>query len=134
MNLPYINESFLSKDECSILILLIRRYAKKSAHPKPNLATGKRTEVHAASVFADGRPVEAQLLVRIRERCQTEIERNFSPKRIIYPAFTMLKASYSGDSHERHADNCVYDALAGKWLPNDTPYRAISCVIFLNDA
>jgi predicted 2-oxoglutarate/Fe(II)-dependent dioxygenase YbiX len=133
MNLPYVKESFLNKEACATLVLLLRRYAKKGAHTQPSVSTEKRLEVAATSVFPHGRPAEARLLARIRASCKAEIETHFAPIRPIYPMTMVLRGSYPGDCHEQHADNCRYDESVHKWLPNDTPHRAISCVIYLND-
>ena len=45
----------------------------------------------------------------------------------------LLEGSYEGDAAEFHADNCQL-AESQKWIPNETPYRVISCVIYLNNA
>ena len=131
-SLPYLKESFLCADECAALIALIERYAKCEPNLEAKVCTERRTEVAARSVYGHGLTGEAELLSKIRLRCQVEIEAHFVIERPIYPEFMMLQGNYPGDGRVRHADNRRYDEATNKWIPNHTPQRVITSGVYLN--
>jgi predicted 2-oxoglutarate/Fe(II)-dependent dioxygenase YbiX len=49
----------------------------------------------------------------------------------VWNEFTLLCNLHSGDYHPLHADNEKKDAN-GKWIPNHTPWRNYSVMLYLN--
>jgi predicted 2-oxoglutarate/Fe(II)-dependent dioxygenase YbiX len=132
MKLPYIKELFLCEDECNALIGLIERYAKGDRNLTAMVRSDMRIEVAARLVYRQGLRKEAELLAKIRDRCQSEIETHLGLACPVYPEFMMLQGNYPGDGHIRHADNRRYDKVTGNWVPNHTPQRVITCGVYLN--
>lgn len=129
---PHVVESFLELDECRQVIQIIQSNARREPGCQPKVCTEKRTIVHAKSLYALGFHTQAMQLARIRDRCCQEISKYWTQKSRIYPEYTVLQGNYSGDGHVRHADNCRRDEVSGRWVPNHTPHRIISCGIYLN--
>jgi predicted 2-oxoglutarate/Fe(II)-dependent dioxygenase YbiX len=49
----------------------------------------------------------------------------------VWNEFTLLSNLYGGHYHPLHADNEEKDAN-GKWIPNHTPYRNYTAMLYLN--
>lgn len=49
-----------------------------------------------------------------------------------YPETMLLSKFHTGGFMTMHADNCKQDEQ-GDWIPNHTPLRQVSVVVFLND-
>ena len=103
-------------------------------------------------------PAECQALIRVFElRAHESKEQDFSGQPVLrWPQFeeageyvckcwaaaenytghrietTILTRMGPGGWHEQHAANCRRDE-AGKWVPNHTPQRTHTAIVYLND-
>jgi predicted 2-oxoglutarate/Fe(II)-dependent dioxygenase YbiX len=49
----------------------------------------------------------------------------------LVPETVVLSRLTIGEKHAAHADNCRL--MEGKWMPNHTPQRVVSAMLYLND-
>ena len=49
----------------------------------------------------------------------------------LFPETILLTGLGPGETHPPHADNCKVDKN-GEWIPNHTPWRAYSSIVYLN--
>jgi hypothetical protein len=123
-------EGFVSPQECAIFVRMLEQY--ESRHLVERVPGAPRLNIPSQRVAADGFLDEARLLGEVRKRCWLEVMSAFRPPEPIYIDFSLFTVSYLGDKHVRHADNEKFDPDQHRWVPNHTPYRSYSVLVYLN--
>jgi 2OG-Fe(II) oxygenase superfamily len=120
-----VSENTLSLKECTFLIDLYDRYAELSSQKD----CSGRPLLHYYTL----RDVDSESATRvygISLRCKGKIEAELrTPELIVESVF--LACFWPGDSYIPHADNEREEH--GRWVPNHTPQRAYTSLIYLND-
>jgi hypothetical protein len=120
-----VSENFLSLKECAFLIDLYDRYSELSAtrdySGRPLLHYYNLLDVDSES---------ASRVHGVSLRCKEKIEVDLrTPELFVESVF--LACLWPGDSHIPHADNQRREH--GRWLPNHTPQRDYTVLVYLND-
>ena len=120
-----VSEDILTLEECTFLIDLYDRYSEHSLQRDSSgrllLHYYTLREVHSES---------ASWLYSVSLRCKQKIEIGLrTPKLFVDSIF--LACLLPGDSHVPHADNARNED--GRWLPNHTPQRDYTGLLYLND-
>src|SRR4029077_19939128 len=120
-----ISENTLSLKECTFLMVLYDRYSELTrsrdynCRPLLDYYTLRRVD-----------PVVASWVYDITLRCKEKIEVYLSTSELFVESF-FIACLFSGDSHIPHADNEKREH--GRWLPNHTPQRDYTALVYLND-
>jgi len=129
---PKIIHNLLSDVECKILCTFIQQCAAQKLPIKVYSNSSRRTEVSYRDMASGSFRYEAVNVVqRARQRCFTNALILYG-KKPLYIEFTLLAGNYCGDSHILHADNKRYDTTINTWVPNHTPDRVFSGLLYLN--
>jgi len=119
-----VSENTLSLKECTFLIDLYDRYSELSDrrdYSRPLLHYYTLRDVDSES---------ASWVYGVTLRCKEKIEADLrTPQLFVESVF--LACLLSGDSHIPHADNERREH--GRWLPNHTPQRDYTGLVYLND-
>ena len=120
-----VSENFLSLKECAFLIDLYDRYAEVSSQRdysgRPLLHYYTLRDVESGS---------ASWVHGVSLQCKEKIEVDLgTPALLVESVF--LACLWPGDSHIPHADNEREEQ--GRWVPNHTPQRDYTALIYLND-
>ena len=120
-----VSENTLSLKECTFLIDLYDRYAELSSQRDYS----GRPLLHYYTL-RDADSESAICLYSISLRCKEKIEAGLrTPELIVESVF--LACLWPGDSHIPHADSEREEH--GRWVPNHTPQRDYTSLIYLND-
>ena len=120
-----VSENFLSLKECAFLIDLYDRYSELS----PRRDYSRRPLLHYYTI-RDVDSESASWLYGVSLRCKEKIEVDLrTPELFVESVF--LACLWPGDSHIPHADNERREH--GRWLPNHTPQRDYTALVYLND-
>jgi hypothetical protein len=120
-----VSENTLSLKECTFLIDLYDRYSELSLQRdysgRPLLHYYTLRDVDSES---------ASWVHGVSLRCKEKIEADLrAPELFVESVF--LACLWTGDSHIPHADNERKEH--GRWLPNHTPQREYTALVYLND-
>ena len=119
-----VSENTLSLKECTFLIDLYDRYSELSDrrdYSRPLLHYYTLRDVDSES---------ASWVYGVSLRCKEKIEVDLrTPQLFVESVF--LACLLPGDSHIPHADNSRREH--GRWLPNHTPQRDYTALVYLND-
>jgi len=119
-----VSENTLSLKECTFLIDLYDRYSELSDrrdYSRPLLHYYTLRDVDSES---------ASWVYGVTLRCKEKIEADLrTPQLFVESVF--LACLWPGDSHIPHADNERREH--GRWLPNHTPQRDYTGLVYLND-
>ena len=119
-----VSENTLSLKECTFLIDLYDRYSELSDrrdYSRPLLHYYTLRDVDSES---------ASWVYGVTLRCKEKIEADLrTPQLFVESVF--LACLWPGDSHIPHADNERREH--GRWLPNHTPQRDYTALVYLND-
>jgi len=119
-----VSENTLSLKECTFLIDLYDRYSELS-----NRRDYSRPLLHYY-MLRDVDSESASWVYGVTLRCKEKIEADLrTPQLFVESVF--LACLLSGDSHIPHADNERREH--GRWLPNHTPQRDYTGLVYLND-
>ena len=119
-----VSENTLSLKECTFLIDLYDRYSELS-----NRRDYSRPLLHYY-MLRDVDRESASWVYGVTLRCKEKIEADLrTPQLFVESVF--LACLLSGDSHIPHADNERREH--GRWLPNHTPQRDYTGLVYLND-
>jgi len=119
-----VSKNTLSLKECTFLIDLYDRYSELSdrrdySRPLLHYYTLRGVDSESAS-----------WVYGVTLRCKEKIEADLrTPQLFVESVF--LACLLSGDSHIPHADNERREH--GRWLPNHTPQRDYTGLVYLND-
>jgi 2OG-Fe(II) oxygenase superfamily len=120
-----VSENFLSLKECAFLIDLYDRYSELS----PTRDSSGRPLLHYYSL-RDVDNDSASWVYGVSLQCKEKIEVGLrTPELFVDSVF--LACLLPGDSHIPHADNQRREH--GRWLPNHTPQRDYTGLVYLND-
>jgi hypothetical protein len=120
-----VSENTLSLKECTFLIDLYDRYAELSSQRDYS----GRALLHYYTL-RDADSESAIWLYSISLRCKEKIEAGLrTPELIVESVY--LACLWPGDSHIPHADSEREEH--GRWVPNHTPQRDYTSLIYLND-
>jgi hypothetical protein len=120
-----VSEDTLSLKECTYLIALYDRYSELS----PTRDYSGRPLLHYYSL-RDVDSESASWVYGVSLRCKEKIEVDLrTPELFVESVF--LPCLLPGDSHIPHADNERREY--GRWLPNHTPQRDYTGLVYLND-
>lgn len=120
-----VSENTLSLKECTFLIDLYDRYSELS----PQRDYSGRPLLHYYTL-RDVDSESASWVHGVSLRCKEKIEGDLrTPELFVESVF--LACLWLGDSHIPHADNEQKEH--GRWLPNHTPQREYTAVVYLND-
>jgi hypothetical protein len=121
----FVSGDTLSLKECTFLIDLYDRYSELS----PTRDYSGRPILH----YYDLRGLDsesASWVYGVGLRCKEKIEVGLrTPELFVESVF--LACLWPGDSHIPHADNERREH--GRWLPNHTPQRDYTTLVYLND-
>jgi 2-oxoglutarate-Fe(II)-dependent oxygenase superfamily protein len=121
-----ILENILSLKECTFLIDLYDRYSERSLQRD----SSGRLLLHYYTL-RDADSESASWVYGVSLRCKEQIEAGLrTPELFVDSVF--LACLLSGDSHIPHADNERQED--GRWLPNHTPQRDYTGLVYLNDS
>jgi hypothetical protein len=125
LNKILVSENTLSLKECTFLIDLYDRYAELSSQRDYS----GRPLLHYYTIRdVDGE--SASWVHGVSLQCKERIEVGLrTPELIVESVF--LACLWPGDSHIPHADNEREEH--GRWLPNHTPQRDYTALIYLNN-
>lgn len=120
-----VSENTLSLKECTLIINLYEQYSDLS----PRRDYSRRPLLHYYTIRdADGR--SGSWVYDVALRCKKKIEVDFRiPELFVESLF--IACLLSGDSHVAHADN--ERKGRGRWVPNHTPQRDYTGLVYLND-
>jgi len=125
LNKILVSENTLSLKECTFLINLYDRYAELSVQRDYS----GRPLLHYYTI-RDVDSESASWVHRVSLQCKERIEVGLrTPELIVESVF--LACLWPGDSHIPHADNEREEH--GRWLPNHTPQRDYTALIYLNN-
>jgi hypothetical protein len=120
-----VSENTFGLKECTFLIDLYDRYSELS----PTKDYSGRPLLH----YYDLREIDSESASRVYGvslRCKEKIEVDLrTPELFVESVF--LACLLPGDSHIPHADNERREH--GRWLPNHTPQRDYTALVYLND-
>ena len=120
-----VSENTLSLEECDFLIGLYDHYSELS----PQRDSSGRLLLHYYTL-RDVNSESASWVYDVTLRCKEKIEVGLgTPKLFVDSVF--LACLLPGDSHIPHADNARSEN--GQWLPNHTPQRDYTGLVYLND-
>lgn len=120
-----VSENTLSLKECAFLIDLYDRYSELSLQRD----SSDRLLLHYYTVRDVDRE-SATWVYNVTLRCKEKIEGGLrTPKLFVDSVF--LACLLPGDSHIAHADNARREH--GRWMPNHTPQRDYTGIVYLND-
>jgi 2-oxoglutarate-Fe(II)-dependent oxygenase superfamily protein len=120
-----VSENTLSLKECTFIIDLYDRYSDLS--PKRDYSL--RPLLHYYTL-RDVDSESASWLYGVTLRCKEKIEVDLrTPELFVESVF--IACLLSGDSHIAHADN--EQRKHGRWVPNHTPQRDYTALVYLND-
>ena len=120
-----VSENTLSLKECTFLIDLYDRYSELS----PQRDYSGRPLLHYYTL-RDVESESASWVYGVSLRCKEKIEVDLrTPELFVESVF--LACLWPGDSHIPHADNERREH--GRWLPNHTPQRDYTALVYLND-
>ena len=120
-----VSEHTLSIKECAFLIDLYDRYSELS----PQRDYSGRPLLHYYTVRAVDSE-SASWVYGVSLRCKEKIEVDFrTPELFVESLF--VACLLPGDSHIAHADN--ERRKRGRWVPNHTPQRDYTGLLYLND-
>jgi 2OG-Fe(II) oxygenase superfamily len=120
-----ISGNTLSLKECAFLIDLYDRYSELS----PTRDYSGRPLLHYYNLL-DVDSESASRVHGVSLRCKEKIEVDLrTPELFVESVF--LACLWPGDSHIPHSDNQQREH--GRWLPNHTPQRDYTVLVYLND-
>jgi hypothetical protein len=120
-----VSENTLSLEECTFLIDLYDRYSEVSLQRD----SSGRLLLHYYTL-RDVHRESASWVYGVSLRCKEKIEVGLrTPELFVDSVF--LACLLPGDSHIPHADNQRREH--GRWLPNHTPQRDYTGLVYLND-
>ena len=120
-----VSENTLSLKECTFIIDLYDRYSELS----PQRDYSGRPLLHYYTL-RDVESESASWVYGVSLRCKEKIEVDLrTPKLFVESLFVACLSS--GDSHIAHADNERREH--GRWVPNHTPQRDYTGLVYLND-
>lgn len=110
-------------DECQELIQLYEAHRNRR---DLQVHYGQYRVVHYVNFPPGSGP--RRLIASVAQRVHRFIENWFGPTFIEYAGVVCMPP---GGGHPAHADNCRWDKAAGQWVPNHTPYRSFSSLLYL---
>ena len=120
-----VSENFLSLEECTFLIELYDRYSELA----PSKDYSGRPLLHYYNLLdVDSHSASRVHGVSLQCKEKTEIGLR-TPELFVESVF--LGCLWPGDSYIPHADNQRREH--GRWLPNHTPQRDYTALVYLND-
>ena len=120
-----VSENTLSLEECAFLIDLYDRYSELSDRRDYS----RRPLLHYYTV-READSESASWVYGVSLRCKEKIEVHFSTPELLVESL-FVACLLSGDSHIAHADN--ERRKHGRWVPNHTPQRDYTGLLYLND-
>jgi len=120
-----VSENTLSLTECTFLIDLYDRYSELS----PTRDCSGRPLLHYYSL-RDVDSDSASWVYGVSLQCKEKIEVDLRTPQLFFET-VFLACLLPGDSHIPHADNQRREH--GRWLPNHTPQRDYTALVYLND-
>jgi 2-oxoglutarate-Fe(II)-dependent oxygenase superfamily protein len=120
-----VSENTLSSKECTFLIDLYDRYSELS----PQRDCSGRPLLHYYTL-RDLDSESASWVYSVSLRCKEKIEADLRTPELFVES-VLLACLWPGDSHIPHADNSRREH--GQWLPNHTPQRDYTALVYLND-
>jgi len=120
-----VSENTLSLKECTFLIALYDRYSELSSRRDYT----RRPLLHYYTL-RDADSESASWVYGVTLRCKEKIEVSLrTPELFVESLFVACLSS--GESHIAHADNERREH--GRWVPNHTPNRDYTGLVYLND-
>jgi hypothetical protein len=120
-----VSENTLSLKECTFLIALYDRYSELSSRRDYT----RRPLLHYYTL-RDADSESASWVYGVTLRCKEKIEVSLrTPELFVESLFVACLSS--GESHIAHADNERREN--GRWVPNHTPNRDYTGLVYLND-
>jgi len=120
-----VSENTLSSTECTFLIDIYDRYSELS----PQRDCSGRPLLHYYTL-RDLDSESASWVYSVSLRCKEKIEADLRTPELFVES-VLLACLWPGDSHIPHADNSRREH--GRWLPNHTPQRDYTALVYLND-
>lgn len=120
-----VSENTLSLKECTFIIDLYGRYSELS----PRRDYSRRPLLHYYTI-RDVDSESASWLYGVSLRCKEKIGVDLRTPELFVEAL-FVACLLSGDSHIAHADN--ERRKHGRWVPNHTPQRDYTGLVYLND-
>jgi len=120
-----VSENTLSLKECTFLSDLYDRYSELS----PQRDCSGRPLLHYYTL-RDLESESASWVYSVSLRCKEKIEADLRTPELFVES-VLLACLWPGDSHIPHADNSRREH--GRWLPNHTPQRDYTALVYLND-
>jgi len=120
-----VSENTLSSKECTFLIDIYDRYSELS----PQRDCSGRPLLHYYTL-RDLDSESASSVYSVSLRCKEKIEADLRTPELFVES-VLLACLWPGDSHIPHADNSRREH--GRWLPNHTPQRDYTALVYLND-
>jgi hypothetical protein len=120
-----VSENTLSLKECTFLIDLYDRYSELSPS-KDNIGRPLLHYYNLLDVDSDSASWVHGVSLRCKEKIEVDLR---TPELFVESVF--LACLLPGDSHIPHADNQRREH--GRWLPNHTPQRDYTALVYLND-
>ena len=120
-----VSENTLSSKECTFLIDIYDRYSELS----PQRDCSGRPLLHYYTL-RDLESESASWVYSVSLRCKEKIEADLRTPELFVES-VLLACLWPGDSHIPHADNSRREH--GRWLPNHTPQRDYTALVYLND-
>ena len=120
-----VSRNTLTLKECTFIIDLYDRYSELS----PRRDYSRRPLLHYYTI-RDVDSESASWLHGVSLRCKERIEGDLRTPELFVEAL-FVACLLSGDSHIAHADN--ERRKHGRWVPNHTPQRDYTGLVYLND-
>jgi 2OG-Fe(II) oxygenase superfamily len=120
-----VSENTLSLKECAFLIDLYDRYSELSDRRDYS----RRPLLHYYTIREADRE-SASWVYGVSLRCKEKIEIDFCTTGLFVESL-FIACLLPGDSHIAHADN--QRKTRGRWVPNHTPQRDYTGLLYLND-
>ena len=125
--MPFVRPGFVPNDVCASLVAaIVRAGAGPDARVLP-----KRVEIEGRALRTY--PDAYEILTRLRAAAAAELSAAFPCPTPSYLEFTLLTEMKDGDAHSRHADS-ERRRPDGKWVPNHTPWRDCTAILYLNSS
>jgi hypothetical protein len=118
-----LEDEWLRSEDCEYLVLLYKTFWSPDVGEDYH---GNRVIYY--SVFSGSTEVK-QYLRGLTKRLQDRVQEFFGVRGLVLEAL-FLAALREGGFNKAHADNQKY--VRGKWIPNHTPQRDYTAIVYLN--
>jgi hypothetical protein len=125
----YLHRGYLDERGCKVIIDAMLRAYELGGFASTHTRT--RTAIPASNLKRLPSKEAFDIVTRVRKEIVELVTEFYCVQHPLWNDYTMLSDLHDGDFHPRHADNEKLDS-DGKWVPNHTPWRSYTAMLYLN--